>query len=625
MDLSRSGLSTLAYLGLAGTAVAAVLWYLFPELGGWPLVIALAPWLIRFVIAGHLPARTPFDLPLLIFLITAGVSVWAAYDRETAWAKFWIVVGGILLYYALANAILANPETMPRRLAWVLAFLGVAVALYFLATNDWNEHPGKIAGLATIGRGLQAGLPALPGHRLHPNVVGGILAVLVPFGVAAVLDLRRAEAKGNRLVKMATGLLLLAVILFGLLMSSSRGAWLGLAGAIVLALWWFLAGSLTRSQPAWHVWLFLAGLAVQAIALTPLARSQLERLDSTPLASPQNVGVSDSCGSADQLPCEPTDLGAADSGRLELYRNSLILVSDYALSGAGLGGFNMLYSTYSFLIHVEYSFHSHNLFLDVAIEQGLFALLALLGTWAFVAKQMFRGSGLGVWQAAAAIAIIVIALHGLLDDALYGSRALLLLFIPLAFFVGEAKTAAAQTAGAPVLWFSRHRFQIVAVGLLGLATIIWYRSLLSLWYSNLAAVEQSQVELGSYTWPEWPLQDELRRQLDISRAVEHYEHALAFNGRNPSANRRLGQIELSLGEYEDALNHLTAAYELTPWDNATRQLLGEAYLVNGRLAEGKELWSTVEAMRKQLEIRAYWYEHIGDRQRLSWIQSSLTP
>jgi tetratricopeptide (TPR) repeat protein len=357
-----------------------------------------------------------------------------------------------------------------------------------------------------------------------------------------------------------------------------------------------------------YAWLFLGGLAVQVIAVVPLASSQIE-----PLTAPPVVTLADS---------QSYD---AFESRLDLYRNSLILVLDYAFIGAGLGGFSILYSTYSLLIHVGQSSHSHNLLLDVAIQQGLVAVLALLSIWTLVAKQAFRADGPGLWRGAAAIALGVIVIHGLVDDVIYGSRALLLLFLPLAFFGGDAQAVPGQPHRAPALWLRRHRFPIAAMGVLAFAAMLWQKPLSSLWYSNVAAVEQSRVELRSYAWPAWPLQDELRRQLDISRAVDYYERALALDPRNPSANRRLGQIELSVGEYEDALGHLTAAYELTPWDSATRQLMGEAYVVNGRLAEGSELWSTVDARHKQIELRAFWYEYIGDTQRLSWIRSSMTP
>jgi tetratricopeptide (TPR) repeat protein len=126
-----------------------------------------------------------------------------------------------------------------------------------------------------------------------------------------------------------------------------------------------------------------------------------------------------------------------------------------------------------------------------------------------------------------------------------------------------------------------------------------------------------------YEWPEWVVQDELRRKLDLQPAVAHYEQALALSPDNGAANRRLGQIELSLGEYEDALLHLQTAYKATPWDNATRQLLGEALIVNGRIEEGAEMWATVDRSNNQLDLRAFWYEYIGDSQRLAWVRAAI--
>ena len=115
----------------------------------------------------------------------------------------------------------------------------------------------------------------------------------------------------------------------------------------------------------------------------------------------------------------------------------------------------------------------------------------------------------------------------------------------------------------------------------------------------------------------------MRREIDLSSPIAAYEQALVLNPGNAAANRRLGQIELSMGDYEDALAHLTAAYERTPWDNATRQLLGEAYIVNGQVDEGAALWAGVNNAEDQLQIRAFWYDYIDDSERLAAIQAAL--
>ena len=38
---------------------------------------------------------TSFEIPLALFLITAAVSVWSAYNQEIAFGKFWLIVGGL--------------------------------------------------------------------------------------------------------------------------------------------------------------------------------------------------------------------------------------------------------------------------------------------------------------------------------------------------------------------------------------------------------------------------------------------------------------------------------------------------------------------------------------------------
>jgi hypothetical protein len=311
----------------------------------------------------------------------------------------------------------------------------------------------------------------------------------------------------------------------------------------------------------------------------------------------------------------------------------------------------MLYSTYSLLAHVGFITHSHNLFFDVVIEQGIFALLALAWMWLLMFEAIWRSmsvrrkrdrrkSGptaepvaeqasrrfhyvssrpLRYWQVmlgAAAMSLIVLLTQGLVDDAIYGSRAVVIFFLPLSFAVPILKLAEAPSR----LW--QLRTVAVAAGVLLIVAIIWWRPLLSRLNSNVAAVEQSRRELSVYHWPEWPVQDVVRREVDLSRAIASYERALRLDQENTSANRRLGQIELSLGQYEEALTHLQQAYLSAPWDNATRQMLGEAYITTGDVASGLALWRDADNSVNQLDIRRFWYEHLGDDPPLAFVRQT---
>jgi len=601
-DSSRDLPTWIPYLDLTCTTIATVLWFALPQIGAWPLVLALLPWLLRFISTRRLTRRTPFDLPLALFVLTAALAVWAAYDRETAWSKFWLIVGAVLLFYAFANA--RSTPAMVR--AGLLTAFAVGLSLFFLATNDWT----LLQSVTRLGQSLQRYLPPLVGPRLNPNEVGGLLAMLLPFVAwGAMKSWQRAGDSSipRKVARWLYALLAwgaLALVLFALLMTASRGAWLacGVAG-LIAGLWWAIGG-LKRSdagqQKRSMLGLLVAGLiAVLGLGLVWIGTEQI------PLARLFDLSTW--------------------LNRLEFQRNSLILAKDYPLIGAGLDGFEMLYSTYALLIHVGYISHSHNLFLGVAIDQGLPGLLALIWMWVLFAAVVWhsvRQPKPDSTQAAtpaslvgiAGLSLLIILLHGTVDTALYG-RGVLFLFVPMAFAVQTAQQEKHQIRQRRVL-------SLVVIGLpLGLA-LLWPGRILSLAYSNLGSVHQSQEELSLYSWPEWPIQDAVRRKVDLSRPMSEFEKALAWNPRNATANRRLGMIELSLGRYEDALAHLETAYAAEPNVTTTRQLLGEALIVNGRIEEGQALWSDANKEQGQLDARVHWYQHIGETERAAWIRQA---
>lgn len=594
------------YLDLSCGTLATVLWFALPQVGAWPLVLALLPWILRFIRTGRLTRRTPFDLPLILFVLTATLSLWAAYDRQTAWSKLWLIVGAVLLFYAFATAH-STPATVR---VGVLTALAGGLSLYYLATNDWT----LLQSVSRLGQGLQRYLPRVPGPRVNPNEVGGLLAMLMPFVTwGAGRAWQRAKdssvsRKRTRWLSILLAWAALAAAIFGLIMTASRGAWLacGVTG-LIAALWWTIRGlkqnGLGRQRWA-RLGLLVAGLiAVSGLGFL-LIGLEPEHTLLTRLLDPRTW-----------------------LNRLEFQRNSLILAKDYPMIGAGLDGFEMLYSTYAVLLHVGYISQSHNLYMAVAIDQGLPGLLALTWIWVLFAAMVWHSlrqrrpnsmpsttppSLVGV----AVLSLIITLLHGTVETALYG-RGVLFLFVPIAFAV---RTTRKQEQLVKV----RRTLGLMVLGLpLGLA-LLWPKMSLSVLLSNLGAVHQSQEELSRYSWPEWSIQDAVRRKVDLSKPVSDFEGALALNPDNATANRRLGMIELSLGQYEDALAHLEAAYRAEPNVLTTRQLLGEALIVNGRLEEGQALWSGVSNEQRQLELRVDWYRQVGDAQRAAWINQAAS-
>lgn len=607
VEANREAPAWLAWLDLACATAAALLWVFVPELGAYPLILASVPVAIRLLLTGRLSRRTPFDVPLGLFLITAGLAVWSAYDREAAWAKFWLIAGGILLYYALANA-----TVLGKARAWLPAFLGAMLAVYFVITNDWGFYPADSAALTLLGETLQSLAPAVAGPRLNPNEVGGILAMLLPFAAWVTWDAWRMFRAGTdrplaSLIGVAAGSLMFVMISLGLAMTGSRGAWLALGVGLYAGGTWLVAGRLAGQHLGRRLWVWICLLVLGAflgvLAVVVLGRM---RLWGTGLLNTDSL-----------------------SERVEWYRYMFFLAKDYIYIGAGLDNFLMLYATYALLLHVGYIFNAHNLYLGVAIAQGLPGLLALVWMWVILAllawRHAVRADRLAAGQLSpasslaggAALFVGIVLVHGLLESALYGTG-VFLLFVPLAFALSR------ESRQAEPVEARRHRPPFLALGaLLTLALVVVLvgpRALLAQFHANLGAVYQSQAELSVYTWPEWYGQDDVRSVVDLQPAVDKFEQALALEPSNGTANRRLGQIELSLGEYGDALRHLQAAYVTEGWSVTTRQLLGEALIVNGYVAEGRALWAEVNNEQLQLVYRAEWYEHIGDQKRESAVR-----
>ncbi len=88
----------------------------------------------------------------------------------------------------------------------------------------------------------------------------------------------------------------------------------------------------------------------------------------------------------------------------------------------------------------------------------------------------------------------------------------------------------------------------------------------------------------------------------------YFERALSLNPTQPVANRRLGQMAMELGDFEEAVVYLERAYPQELTSQATLKALGYAYLWTGRLDAAEELL-------RQLDVRSELVEELGNWRR----------
>jgi O-antigen ligase len=579
-----------AFLGPACAILALAIWEVAPQAGGWPLCIAFLPWFVRLAGKKFPFQRTPLDVPVFIFLLTALVGLWAAYDLPAALAKFWLVVGGIFLFYALAGL----PQSSLQAAAVWIAGLGPAVAGFFLLTNDWVQNPAKTGFLNQIGVELMRIRPALGLASLEHNEVAGVVAITAPFLLAAGLGgWRTRPVPGNILF-----VLVACFDIFGFLLAISWGTVLAMVGGLAS---WLLYPHLkkwsSRLAPRWQGWIF-GGLVLLFIAGAGLFYDSYQST-----ASLEAVSQSDS----------------SFLSRLDLDHDTIKLAQDYPFTGSGLASFSGQFSGYTEGLPVLFVDSSHNHYLQIGLEQGLGGLAAFF--------LIYLGSFWLLWKTPAAqnsrlvqacqASLIILCLLGLADNIIYmGEAVALVIFIP-----GLACAAGRSPDGKPAwprpfAWsnFRRlqtRRTQLVGGGILLLLVGLAWISRLPLaaaWYSNLGALQMAQVDLAGFPSGLWRDAGPLPA-LQPARAL--FLQAVQLDPANRTANHRLGLIALQELDFRGAVAYLEAAYRADPNHRGIWKSLGYAYAWNGQPDLAVPLLEKISEAQKEMGYYAAYWQNQG--------------
>jgi tetratricopeptide (TPR) repeat protein len=593
------------YVELGCTLLACALWYLqggavwyrgsWP--GPWPLLLLALMWGLHWLRTGFSLRPSLFDVLLALFVLSAFVGTQTAYAPGPAWAKFWLVVGAWGLYYALVHQ--PDLEHLYGALA-VGGLFGVALTAYFFMTNDWNAESVKVPALTAVGVSISALLPTLTTHRINPNVTGGMLAMMLPFYVPLVLLAQKeVSLRLPGLLRRTLPFLwwtAAGAVLLSLLLTISRGAWLAmLVGFALWGLWWGLGQRFTaRARLGWMVGLLILGGALAAIVLYAILAYELPGVD-------------------------------ALTNRLTLLKNSLPLAWDYVLTGAGLGTFQMNFSIYTLLIHVGYIINSHNLLVDLLVEQGVVGLGLYLGLVTLCIGQGVRAlhqdsRHQGRIIEAGLVSLAVILIHGQVEDVLYGSQWLLLFFVPFALVRRAVALVGATEVPHPHLM---RRWALVTLGLLLILGVAFRRPLLAQAYASLGAMRQARLELARYEYGRTPgfIMDSVRQEEDLEEACALFERATALDSGNATARQRLAGIYLSRGEYDAAFRHLEAAWEAGHRDSVTRLLLGDVLVAYGRVDEATEVIAGLTWAQARMDGQAwnrYWDRDDFVRAAFAW-------
>ncbi len=409
--------------------------------------LLLGGWLARSIAARRIVIpRAPLLLPLLAFLGVAALSTLPAASLELCAKEIvkWLEVLAIYLVMSSslvpadqgAQSALGAPErraraSVARLVVWAMLAAGSAEAV--VGIYQFLRQVGP-EGFVLFGRFMRA-----YGHFAQPNPFAGYLGLTLPLAYA--LTLQAFEARSRRpnctssdafpghepgqtmpaaprqrhhVFRLAVSLIPLAApaAAFGLMglamaMSWSRGAWVGLAAAL-------MAITVLRSRRA----------AVTAVAMGLFLIYALLVGGARYLPSELVQRVSDFlpyAGGVDIRTAQVTDANYALIERMAHWQAALDMFGDHPWLGVGIGNYPVAYARYAIGRWRDPLGHAHNYYLNIAAEAGVLGLGAYLILTAaclhYAWSVVHRTSG--YWRAVAlgALGVLVhLCIHNLFDN-----------------------------------------------------------------------------------------------------------------------------------------------------------------------------------------------------------------
>ncbi len=569
--------------------VSGLAWILIPRFAIWFTLLAFLSWGVK-IFAGRLAFhRTPFDWFIAIFLITAWIGYWAAYDKTAAWTKVWLIVTAVLLYYTLGEQPTQNLEILS-----ILSFgFALGLSIYFFLTDDFTGSRGGISTWWMSHR------PQVHWPAIHPGYTAGLLILTSVFAFYWLWNIRKKAVRGFNLLTNLFLSLGIGTIIWAFLLSMSHEVW-----AIAIGV---LAISIAQKVPtlAEHIAKPRMRSAFPILVLVGLA-ALIFLFYLGPARASADTSLRD----------------YGDNSRAELFARSAYFLADYPILGGGLASFPGLYSKYILAIPNYYFVDSYNIFLDVAIEQGLigglaFALIYLGSIW-LVSRTIVSAPlpQIRLLSWLALFALVVTVIHGLFYDYLYNGDGTLLLLFPVGISMISVKNldnpvdSTTQLDKTSFLWNEANSRRMFAVFLLGIVTILTLNinKMASIWYANLGAVQMSQVELQKFPtngWAGFEIVPALEGAQDSLRSAVEYDPS------NETANYRLGIIFMLRQNFEVASQYLEAAQAKAPNHRGIIKSLGYCYVWLGNLDAAQLLLAKIPEAQTELDAYVGWWATHG--------------
>jgi O-antigen ligase len=579
------------WYGLAVVTAASTngfLWFILPNPVWWFSIFTAVLLLPLVFQRGQKQIPVMIHGAVVLFLISAAIGVWSAYLPAAAVDKFGMILAAVLLFYAVACQQRINTWTI---LAGVGLF-GSLFAIYFSLSYDWRLQAVDTALVNRVGVIWMGYRPTIHLPGVDDDIAGGIFAVLLPVVIPSVLYSLKSRRLFLFLYSSATSLLILA----GLFLTGLRAAWVGIIVGTVLAFFILVLQNLM---------LRISARAFQVISVVLIV-----------MMIAGGVGLLGVL-SGELFPgIESSALYWAVRSRFHLFRNAWDLASDLFLLGGGLASFSGHYSRYILSIIPHFMSYSHNMYLDILIEQGIIGLASFLAIVLACAWLLFTTRynvrkltyqdflPIGVM-----VGLLTMLVQGMFENSLYGMRGTPLLFLlpALVMLTLDREKRVNLQEVFPVLGNRRRmKYVISTVLILSIGvTLVFHRTIIAQWHANLGMIEMAKVELAD--WPHQLAGTHLYLDGTIEGAEHRLRTALTYDSGNRTANYLLGRIAVERREFHTAIEHLEKAYAHDQRYYGIRKNLGYSYVFSGQIEAAHGLLDRISEAKEDMRLYNWWW------------------
>ena len=313
---------------------------------GFVLLIIVLLLISRKLTLGYFIPPTPYNVAILVLILSLGASVWATFEFELSMSKIVGILVGIALFFSIARS---NKETGLWTIAGAFIVMGMLMALGGLVGAQWQPPFSFLNQLSSLLPLAANGVPGTSEGFINANELAGVLCWVTPFIMALSIGLRRRLWQTRPLLY---GFIVVSTLFttFLLVATSSRGGLLAFGISTVLILGFFVNGR-------WRL-VLASGALISLLILFSYGRNLVE-----------DDIVGDNLGL---------------SGRIEIWSRAILVLGDHPLTGVSVNGFrrvvHVLYPLFGIADGIDIA-HAHNHLLQAGLDLGLPGLVSYLALW----------------------------------------------------------------------------------------------------------------------------------------------------------------------------------------------------------------------------------------------------